>query len=224
VDTKQWLTADHVTEIEVTVDDPDATLARLASGVKSVLHLEGTVARDAGTTAFATIPDPDRDVAEVAAELTGVRSARAIGDSDADLYEVCFDGQCLATTVAEHGGRVRSLTVEHGRADLRVELPPTARVREFVDRLDRFGDTRLRTRHTQTRPDQGEGGFRAALRDHLSERQDQMLRTAYFSGFFEWPRTTTGEEIAETFDVSQPTVNRHLRVGMRKCLELVYDG
>lgn len=224
VDTRQWLTADRVTEIEVTVDDPGDPLARLAAGVRSSLHLEGTVTRDDGTTAFATIPDPAGDVATVATELTGVQSARAIGDSDANLYEVCLDEQCLAATVAEHGGRLRSLSVEDGRADIRVELPPTARVREFVDGLDRYGDTRLRTRRTLTRPDRGEGGFRAALRDRLSERQDQMLRTAYLSGFFEWPRTTTGEEVAESFDVTQPTVNRHLRVGMRKCLELVYDG
>ena len=224
VDTKQWLTADRVTEIELTIDDLDGPLARLANGVRSRLDLEGTVARDSTTAAFVSLPNPARDVAAVAAELTGVTLARSIGDDDTDLYEVCLDAQCIATTVGEHGGRLRSLSIEGGRAELRVELPPTARVREFADALDgTHGDTKLRTRHTLTRPDRDEGGFRAALRDRLSDRQDQMLRTAYLSGFFEWPRTTTGEEIAETFDVSQPTVNRHLRVGLRKCLELVYD-
>jgi len=50
-----------------------------------------------------------------------------------------------------------------------------------------------------------------------------VLRTAYFAGFFEWPRQSTGEEVAEMLDVTQPTVNRHLRLGQQRLLAQLFD-
>ncbi|MFC6793389.1 helix-turn-helix domain-containing protein [Halobaculum halobium] len=43
-------------------------------------------------------------------------------------------------------------------------------------------------------------------------------------GFFEWPRESTGQEVADSLDVSQPTVNRHLRASQRKLLTMLLDG
>lgn len=51
----------------------------------------------------------------------------------------------------------------------------------------------------------------------------QVLRTAYLSGFFDWPRKSTGTALAERLGISQPTMSRHLRVGERKLLELVFE-
>lgn len=41
---------------------------------------------------------------------------------------------------------------------------------------------------------------------------EEVLGTAYFAGFFDWPRASTGEDVAELLGVPQPTVNRHLRL------------
>jgi len=65
--------------------------------------------------------------------------------------------------------------------------------------------------------------MRAAFEELLTERQQEVLRTAYLSGFFDWPRETTGEEVAEMLDITQPTVNRHLRVSERKLLDLLLE-
>jgi predicted DNA binding protein len=55
----------------------------------------------------------------------------------------------------------------------------------------------------------------------LTDRQREVVEIAYHSGFFEWPRDSTGEEIAETLGVSPPTVHKHLRAAERKLLAAI---
>lgn len=42
-------------------------------------------------------------------------------------------------------------------------------------------------------------------------------------GYFDWPRTSTGEEIVEMLGVSAPTFVQHLRTAQRNLLGGLYD-
>jgi predicted DNA binding protein len=59
--------------------------------------------------------------------------------------------------------------------------------------------------------------------DGLTERQQAVLRTAFFAGFFEWPRESTCEDVADLLGVSQPTVNRHLRHALSRLLQQLFE-
>lgn len=63
----------------------------------------------------------------------------------------------------------------------------------------------------------------SAVDDRFTEKQRQALRTAYLSGYFEWPRASTGEEVADALDITQPTFNRHLRTTERKLFSALFD-
>jgi predicted DNA binding protein len=63
-----------------------------------------------------------------------------------------------------------------------------------------------------------DAGFRETLADELTERQATALRAAYFGGYFEWPRDSTAEELADSLDVSSPTLHNHLRTAQQKLL------
>jgi hypothetical protein len=43
-----------------------------------------------------------------------------------------------------------------------------------------------------------------------------VVETAYYAGIFDWPRESTGEQVAETLDVSAPAFQKHQRVAERK--------
>jgi len=45
-----------------------------------------------------------------------------------------------------------------------------------------------------------------------------VLQAAYHSGYFEWPRGTTAEELADSLSVSAPTLHNHLRKAQQKLL------
>lgn len=45
----------------------------------------------------------------------------------------------------------------------------------------------------------------------LTDRQQEALEAAYRAGYFDWPRESTAEEVADVLDISPPTLHAHLR-------------
>lgn len=45
------------------------------------------------------------------------------------------------------------------------------------------------------------------------------LRLAYYGGYLDWPRGSTGEEVAEAMGVSPPTLHQRLRKAQRALLD-----
>jgi len=46
-----------------------------------------------------------------------------------------------------------------------------------------------------------------------------VMETALTSGYFEWPRGSTAEEVASSLGIAAPTFHEHLRAGERKLIE-----
>ncbi|WP_044958497.1 helix-turn-helix domain-containing protein, partial [Halarchaeum acidiphilum] len=66
-----------------------------------------------------------------------------------------------------------------------------------------------------------EGDIEAPRADavgRLTDRQRAAFEAAYYGGYFEWPRDSTAEELANAMDVSAPTFHQHLRAAERKLL------
>jgi len=95
-----------------------------------------------------------------------------------------------------------------------VTVPRGVETRSLVESIqESYPETTLGARRETTR---SSGPLDARLEDRLTDRQLEALQTAYYSGFFEWPRESTGEDLAETLDVSPPTYHYHLRAAERK--------
>jgi predicted DNA binding protein len=52
----------------------------------------------------------------------------------------------------------------------------------------------------------------------LTDRQYEVVEHAIESGYFEWPREVTSEELAESMDISRATLLEHLRKAESKLL------
>lgn len=61
-------------------------------------------------------------------------------------------------------------------------------------------------------------------RGRLTERQLEVLQTAYEMGYFERPRGANATEIAAELDITQSTVTEHLAVALTKLLEDVLES
>ncbi|APW98725.1 PAS sensor protein [Halobiforma lacisalsi AJ5] len=59
--------------------------------------------------------------------------------------------------------------------------------------------------------------------DELTDRQFAALEAAYFSGYFDTPRTSTGDELSERFGVTRQTFNQHLRKAQRSVFRQLYE-
>jgi PAS domain S-box-containing protein len=58
----------------------------------------------------------------------------------------------------------------------------------------------------------------------LTSRQFAALRTAYYGGYFETPRTSTGDELAAQLDVTRQTFNQHLRKAEQAVFEQLFEA
>nr|WP_305794589.1 bacterio-opsin activator domain-containing protein [Halomarina rubra] len=136
---------------------------------------------------------------------------RRIRDGDPAVYELRAVRPSITAHLATFGGRVRSAVVEDGAIRILAELPHNTDVRALVDGLrERREDIELVAQRTVPRSDHPDRA-RVSVEETLSDRQQATLEVAYYAGYFEWPRDSTAEEIAESLGVSSPTVHKHLR-------------
>lgn len=225
-------------ELDLSVAAPTAPLQRLTARLGAPVDCAGVVPDEDGTTRLFVRAGADPStVWDCCESLTCVESVTAVTDQDEEecapeeretdpLYEVLVSGETVPGTLLDRGVRVRSLDATAVDAELNatVRLPPGLDVRGLVEYLDTlYGSARLTARREADITDRPERGPHAAVRERLTDRQLQVLRTAYFSGFFDWPRQTTGQDLAEKFDVSQPTVSRHLRKGTGRVLDVLFE-
>ena len=61
-------------------------------------------------------------------------------------------------------------------------------------------------------------------RGKLTDRQREVLETAYRMGYFERPKRANATEIAAELDITQSTFTEHLVTAQRKILEDVLEG
>lgn len=219
--TRQALVADRVTELTIAITDAENVLAGLSTALDCGVAFEGaTVQSDEAFRYYLTVAGADPDeVAAFAEDHPGVAGARvvSVGPDGDSLLEVSLAGASAFSLVATHGGVVRSARAADGECELVVELPLSADVRTVVDALDeRFSGVEVRAQQDRERDDEGPLLARDTFGADLTDRQRTALETAYYAGFFEWPRESTGEEVAETLGVSAPTFHKHLRVAERK--------
>lgn len=221
---RSLLAADAGVELELTATEPDTPLGQLADALGVTVDCTEVIPVDGTTTRlFVSAPGTDSDA--VADAVEGVREIDSlVAVADGDRYELLVEEPTVVGQVVRHGGRLDTASVTAEELTVTVTLAADADVRTFVDRLRDSGvDVQLTARRHQPATTRRADGIRGSLETDLTDRQLEALRTAYGSGFFEWPRETTGEGVAEMLGVAQPTVNRHLRVAQRKLLALVFD-
>lgn len=151
------------------------------------------------------------------------------GDTDGDtdeelLFELTVSEPSMSGVLASHGGRILSLTITADEMRLIAELPPNTDTRAVTEAIeDIYPGTELLAQRTTARETISRSELYGEMMDRLTDKQRAALEASYFAGYFDWPRTSTGREIAAMLGVSQPTFTQHLRTAHRKLLASLYD-
>lgn len=226
IESRRTLEADRVVELEFTVDDDSLFPNRLSSALDCHLSLSGSVYSDEGAIqAFYEIRDVDPEVVlSYVTEDEVVVDAQLLSEHDGTaLVRVTLE-RSLIEPLLDRGAAIQGIETENGVSRASVELSQEADAKALFESVaDRYGATDLVGYHEHERPVQTRQEFRADLEDRLTERQLTALRTAYISGFFDWPRTVDGDELSAAMNISRSTFHQHLRVAERKVLETLFD-
>ncbi|AFZ71390.1 bacterio-opsin activator domain-containing protein [Natronobacterium gregoryi] len=218
---RQLLLSDSVVELEFRIDGGDSFSFDISERYDCTTSLEwaGT-GTDGRTYQFVTIDGLDGETAlEEAESHDSIEECRLIYGGDETCTLEMRLTESGVRTLANHGATIRDVTVESGVGTCLVEIPRNGDVREVAEALSFvYENTELAARREIDRPVRTAAERRDRILDELTERQLTTLRLAYYGGFFDWPRESTGEEIAEMMDVSPPTMHQHLRKALKTVL------
>ncbi|WP_257299262.1 bacterio-opsin activator domain-containing protein [Haloarchaeobius sp. FL176] len=226
-ETRRTLTADDIVELSFHVDDPAVFFVDVAQQADATLSYAGSVYRDDDTLGmFFTVESDDPDaVVAIAEEHDDVAAAKVITRNEGiSLVEFSIGSSGLLSTLAEYGGDVTDIEASPETTTVEVELPREANARTVVDNVEQafegvsLGAYRERQRAATTKQE-----FIAALEDELTDRQLTALQRAYFGDFFEWPRPTSGDDLAESMGIARSTYHQHLRAAERKLVGEFFD-
>ena len=224
VGTRQLLSAEAVTEIELVSTDDEDPLVAASNAAECTLELAGLVpGGDQGHLAYVRVGDGDASV--VRDELDAAGTVRTIRDGETGgLLEWQATGDALLGSLVGLGANVQRVDVEDGRASYAFEIASEADVRTLVDHVDQqFPDTRVVAKRERDRPVERADALADHALDDLTDRQAEALEAAYRAGYFGWPRESTGEEVADALDISAPTLHGHLRKAEERLLADLFE-
>ncbi|WP_458210114.1 bacterio-opsin activator domain-containing protein [Haladaptatus sp. NG-SE-30] len=227
-ETRAGLHADRITEVGLRITDSQSRLLRLARQIDGPIDVETVLPENDGELRlFFTMRGVSSETVLTACEESvSVDSVRQVTErNDEPLFEAVVSVDSLIpSTMAGFVASITDLMATPDAVELTVELPQSADVRAFVNRFQQaYPDTAVESVQRVTQPIQTNQSFYADVEERLTERQFETLKLAYHSGYFEWPRDSTGEEVAKSLGVAQPTFTGHLRAGERKLFDLLFD-
>lgn len=223
---RELLLADSVVELEFRVADPAVFHIQLTAELDCRCEFQRGVPIENGrliTYDRISGAEPSA-VLEVAEEAAHIERARVVSDRPDSFVLETVTAHSLVQHALELGTTVRSAVADGGQGTVLIEAPHTADVREivgaFVREFDALELVAKRERdHSVTTADE----FRDAVATNLTEKQRGALEAAYLAGYYDWPRKTTAEELAESMDISSSTLHQHLRKANWNLLSAFFD-
>ena len=223
---RQGDTSRQIVEIEFDVGNADLPFVRIASDLGCTARLSHTSDRGDGTAlAVYSIEG---------ASLDRLRDIEAPLDVDTIQVSEHSDPGHEITVVSSdpwwsdftelYGANVAEAIAHEEGATLSVELPPSVDVRTVTDLIeDRYPGAEPIARRQRPRSERSIEEVRTLFGERLTDRQREVIETAYRAGYYEWPHRRSSEEVAEMLGISQPTFAEHFWTGQRRICELLLD-
>lgn len=223
---RELLFADAVVELEFSLPDAETLLQETATALGCELTLDGYVAAGSRWVLYLEVDGAAPDaVCDATAKRERVERSRVMATTDdGGRVELVVTDSTLLDRVRSAGATVRSATVDHGSGRLTVEAPVEADARSLVDHVrTAFPGAAVVATAQRERPLTGVGRP-GGLLDALTDRQREVLEAAYRGGYFAWPRESTAEAVADSLDISAPTLHAHLRKAEAAILARLLDA
>ena len=227
VEHRRLVFANAVTEIRI--DCPDATLQKVAENASCHLTLESFVPTNEGSilTYCNTTSASAFDIVEAAETLDEIEAARAIGTEPTDIVEfVITEGSPLFAFV----DGMANLRTVHATEETCIVVAEIASGTCAVPTMDQIHEycpdaTPIAKREHNLPPGDVPSQWTpsADSLEALTDRQCEVLEVAYRGGYFRWPRDSTAEEIADSLDISPPTLHKHLRRAQEQLCEELFE-
>lgn len=217
-------------ELEFSFADDAYPAVRISQTLDCRLDLLDALQTADGTTAaFFHVEgaDPDAVVEEGRASTFGEDVSMVSRFDDECAVEIVLS-RSLFATFANAKVPIQSLVVRDGVARILATVPPNRTATDVTERVTsqhpsvEFVSKR---RNGISTPFLTRTAFQTIVGQRLTERQLEALKSAFEHGYFERPRRTTQEELADRMGISPSTFGQHLHSSLLKLLSTLFtDG
>jgi len=215
-------------EVEFTIDDatyPFVSASERASGPVELVEMVPRA--DDRYAEFFTVPGIEADdVLGVAGEFEDLTATCLTEHEDGGLYEFVVSDNCPARRLATLGAIPRQVRGVDGNGRVVAMVPPgydaAAVVEQFLDAVPAADLVRKQARDSLQLP------FSRATIDRvadgrLTDRQREVLETAYDAGYYDWPREASGADVAADLEITPATFSEHIQAAERKLIGFLLD-
>ncbi|WP_181686543.1 bacterio-opsin activator domain-containing protein [Halorhabdus salina] len=224
-ESRRTLAAAEVTELEFLVDGATDPLVDLSASLGCSVDLEHVAGDQGDPIAYVSVTGADQ--ASVSSYFDDVesRDGRPLCEYDERcLVRLVVDESAIVPTLARYGATVTGLSVTDGHGRIRAEVSRSNDIRSVVEAVQAaHSELELLAQREQEREAEPGTAFQSSFEESLTDRQLEAARTAFFAGFFEWPRETSGEDVAAIMDITQSTFTQHLRTAQRKLFAALFE-
>jgi len=227
VERKQALLSDEVVELSFRFGNTHSRLG-IPSSFEASFDFDSTLSLGDGVfLVYCTATDVERDAMTALADTEEVRyieTVTVLGETNGGFeLEVKMVDPPVLSTVASIGGYVSNVTITGDSTTMTVHLAADGDVSGAIDRITSLEqDPEMVRRRQMTRPRRSLDRLFQRLPESLTDRQRAALDAAYFMGYFDWPRESSGPEVADALGVSSSTFHQHLRKAEAKLLDAVF--
>ncbi|SDF19240.1 PAS domain S-box protein [Halorientalis regularis] len=224
---RQLIESDVPIEMTLELDEPETFFGTASANLDCACRLLGSAkASGDGRLHYVAVTAPPDEVRALADEsgTPGPDSLRLVTETDDHAVFEARVRPSITSVLLESGAKPVAVEAEGGEVTVEAAAPRGFDLRALTERLDeRFGGVTLAAKR------EGDGWPAATeapcegVDDKLTDRQRAALSAAYFGGYFDWPRDSTAEDVAESLDISSPTFHQHLRHAERKLLSTYFD-
>ena len=146
------------------------------------------------------------------------------GDNRYSVYRFERENEepCFCEAIEAFGCPVVDTRCEDGGLRVVFRPPDVDTLQEIVGALkEEFGEISLE--HLVQSGDPDESDTVVVDRGRLTDRQREVLETAYGMGYFDHPKGANAGEVAEALDINSATLRGHLSAAQSKLLESVVE-
>ncbi|WP_227133079.1 PAS domain S-box protein [Halorubellus salinus] len=229
VERKRALTSEEVVELEYRVEAIYDEFAVDVDPGGRIAFEETVRVGDDELLVYGTVTDDARDALEGLVDaFEGWRSVTVVGSANEDgvsRFELRTGRSPVYMQVMGSGGYIERATIEDGESRIVMHVPPETDVRAVTTAVvESYPGAELVSKRQFSRPMESMTALQRQVEELLTERQRAVLEAAFYGGFFEWPRTVSGKEVASSLGVAPPTFSQHIRKAERKIFALLLEN
>ncbi|WP_440770906.1 bacterio-opsin activator domain-containing protein [Natronorubrum sp. DTA28] len=217
------LTSDHVRQLEFRAAQAAVPPSLRIDGGETRIEIDSIVSLPDGTTVqyMGTSDLSASNFVTAVEEVPHYLDARLLSSIDGySRIEAHAESTTVSHVFQSLGGQARTIIVSPDEVRFRGELPGDVDprlaadgIREFHPEVELVSEKLVYSPHL----------LYDVVADALTDRQLAALDAAYFGGYFDSPRASTGDELANRFGVTRQTFNQHLRKAQRTVFRHLFE-